>query len=94
VFWLEKVRFLGFFLLFPLIFCHSPQNFSPPSLFHCSMVFTGEVWLDHNHIGPSTFFCINFDFFFFVFLKASKVNVDSTRKISDCKIKAFKVERV
>jgi hypothetical protein len=47
-------------------------------------------------ISPSTFlFFVNFDFFliFFVFLKASNINVDSTRKISDCKINALKVER-
>jgi len=31
---------------------------------------------------------------FFLFLKASNINVDSTRKISDCKIYASKVERV
>jgi hypothetical protein len=52
--------------------------------------------------SPSTFlflsfpfFFINFDFsYFFIFLKASNINVDSTRKISDCKINALKVERV
>jgi len=31
---------------------------------------------------------------FFVFLKASNINVNSTRKISDHKIYALKVERV
>jgi len=31
---------------------------------------------------------------FFVFLKANNINVDSIRKISDCKIHALKVERV
>jgi hypothetical protein len=41
------------------------------------------------------FFFVNFDFlFFFVFLKASNINVDLTRKISDCKIYALKVELV
>jgi len=41
------------------------------------------------------FFFVNFDFvFFFVFLKASNINVDLTKKISDCKIYALKVERV
>jgi hypothetical protein len=41
------------------------------------------------------FFFVNFDFlFFFVFLKASNINVDLTRKISDCKIYTLKVERV
>jgi hypothetical protein len=53
--------------------------------------------------APSTFlflllfFCffVNFDFsYFFVFFKASNINVDSTRKISDCKINALKVEHV
>jgi hypothetical protein len=49
-----------------------------------------------KHIGPSTsLFFVNFDFsYFFVFLKASNINVDSTRKINDCKINALKVERV
>jgi hypothetical protein len=33
-------------------------------------------------------------FYFFLFLKANNINVDSIRKISDCKIHALKVERV
>jgi len=39
---------------------------------------------------------VNFDFFFvfLYFLKISNINVDSTRKISDCQINALKVERV
>jgi len=42
-----------------------------------------------------SFFFVNFDFsYFFVFLKASNINVNSTRKISDHKIYALKVERV
>jgi hypothetical protein len=41
------------------------------------------------------FFFVNFDFsYFFVFLKASNINVNSTRKISGRKIYALKVERV
>jgi len=36
----------------------------------------------------------NFDIFFLYFFKTSNINVDSTRKISDCKIIALKVERV
>ena len=49
-----------------------------------------------KHVGPSTsLFFVNFDFFlFFLFLKANNINVDSIRKISDCKIHALKVERV
>ena len=49
-----------------------------------------------KHIGSSTsLFFVNFKlFFFFVFLKASNINVDPTRKISDCKINALKVEHV
>jgi len=39
-------------------------------------------------------FLIWFFLFFFVFLKATNINVDSTRKISDCKIYALKVERI
>jgi len=51
--------------------------------------------------SPSTFPFLFFSFFlilifliFFVFLKASNINVNSTRKISDHKIYALKVERV
>jgi len=33
-------------------------------------------------------------FIFILFLKANNINVDSIRKISDCKIHALKVERV
>ena len=50
-----------------------------------------------KHIGPSTFlFFIDLDFFlfFFVSFETSNINVGSTRKISDCKINALKVERV
>ena len=50
-----------------------------------------------KHIGPSTsLFFVNFDFsIFFVFsLKTSNINVDSTRKINDCKNNALKVKRV
>jgi len=35
-----------------------------------------------------------FFFVFLNFLKTSNINVDSTRKISDCQINALKVERV
>jgi len=39
---------------------------------------------------------VNFDFFLFfcIFLKTSNINVGSTRKISDYKINALKVEHV
>jgi hypothetical protein len=40
------------------------------------------------------FFLLILIFSFFVFLKANNINVDLTRKISDCKIYALKVERV
>jgi len=40
------------------------------------------------------FFFLIFSLFFFIFLKASNINVDLTRKISDCKIYALKVKRV
>jgi hypothetical protein len=46
-----------------------------------------------KHIGPSTsLFFANFDCFliFFVFFKASNINVNSTRKISYCKINVLK----
>jgi hypothetical protein len=55
----------------------------------CSLVFIGEVWLGYKHIGPSTFF-LYFEFI----LKINYINIDSTRKISDCKINMLKVERV
>jgi hypothetical protein len=56
---------LGFFLLFPLIFGRSsfPQNFLLQLFFHCKLLFIGELWLDHNHIGTSTvfyFYILNF----------------------------------
>jgi len=49
-----------------------------------------------EHIFPSIFlFFVNFNFFnFFIFLKANNINVDLTKKISDCKINALKVEHV
>ena len=41
------------------------------------------------------FFFVNFDFsYFFVFLKTSNIKINSTRKISDHKIYALKIERV
>jgi len=66
------------------------------------VAFIGEVWLGQNHNGPSTFpflsfsfFFVNFDFsYFFVFLKTSNININLTRKISDHKIYALKIERV
>jgi len=65
------------------------------------MVFIGKVLLGFQ-TSPLTFpfllfssFFVNFDFsYFFVFLKASNINVNSTRKISDHKIYVLKVERV
>jgi len=65
------------------------------------MVFIGKVLLGFQ-TSPLTFpfllfssFFVNFDFsYFFVFLKASNINVNSTRKISGHKIYALKVERV
>jgi len=100
----------GFFLgLGFSLFVHPPLNFLrphpckffSPHFFHCSMLFIGEVLLGLQ-TSPSTFpflffsfFFINFDFsYFFVFLKASNINVNSIRKISDHKIYALKVERV
>jgi len=49
------------------------------------------VWLGHNHIGPSTLYFFSILIFFF---KASNINIDSTRKISNHKIYALKVKRV
>jgi hypothetical protein len=84
----------------------SPRNFSPrvnfsPFYVHCSLVFIGKVLLGFQ-TSPSTFpflffssFFVNFDFsYFFVFLKTSNININSTRKISDHKIYALKIERV
>jgi hypothetical protein len=75
------------------------EFFSAPLFFHCSMLFIGEVLLGLQ-TSPSTFsflffsfFFVNFYFFyFFVFLKANNININSTRKISDHKIYALKVE--
>jgi hypothetical protein len=65
------------------------------------MIFIGKILLGFQ-TSPSTFpffffyiFFVNFGFsYFFVFLKTSNINVNSTRKISDHKIYALKVERV
>jgi len=62
---------------------------SPP-FFHCKLIFIGEVWLGENYISPSTLFFIYFEFI----LKTNNTNVDSIRKISNCKINTLKVERV
>jgi len=91
------------FFSFPVnqFFSPSPKNFSP-CLLHCSMIFIGKVLLGFQ-TSPSTFpffffyifFFVNFGFsYFFVFLKTSNINVNSTRKITDHKIYALKVERV
>jgi len=52
--------------------------------------------LPKTHWSLNFFIFWQFSFFsyFFVFLKASNINIDSTRKINDCKINALKVERV
>jgi len=65
------------------------------------MVFIWKVLIGFQ-TSPSTFpfllfssFFVNYDFsYFFVFLKVSNINVNSTRKISDHKIYVLKVERV
>jgi hypothetical protein len=65
------------------------------------MVFIGKVLLGFQ-TSPSTFpffsfplFFVNFGFsYFFVFLKASNINVDSMKKINDFKNNALKVEHV
>jgi len=91
---------LGFFLC-------SPAHFSAPFplplllVFHCSMVFIGKVLLGFQ-TSPSTFPFLFFSFFFckfwfllfFVVLKASNININSIRKISNHKIYMLKVERV
>jgi len=61
-----------------------------PSFFNCKLIFIGEVWLGQNYISPSTLFFIYFEFI----LKTNNTNVDSIRKISNCKINTLKVERV
>jgi hypothetical protein len=62
------------------------------------MLFIGEVLLGLQ-TSPSTFSFLFFSFFFckflfFLFLKANNININSTRKISDHKIYALKVECV
>ena len=93
-----------------LIFSAAPfvNNFSPPcknfplSFFHCIKVFRGNILLGFQ-ISPPTFPFLFFSSFFFVilifsfsfvFLKVGNINVGSTRKISDHKIYALRVERV
>jgi hypothetical protein len=71
-----RFRFFFFFRVFILLSTVFPQ-FSLPlclslfffPLFHCSIIFIGEVWLDHNHIGPSTLFflILIFSYFFYIF---------------------------
>ena len=85
----EKMDFLGFPFFSQFSSAPRPLN-SPPSFFHCRVVFIGEVWLGHNHIDPSTLFFLYFEFI----LKTNNTNIDSIRKISDCKINTLKVERV
>ena len=57
---------------------------------HVEPLFIGKVVWSPKHIGTSTLFFLYFEFI----LKKNNINVDSTRKISDCKINALKVERV
>jgi hypothetical protein len=80
-----RFRFFSF-LWFPKFL----NFFSPHLFFHCRLVFIGEVWLGHNHIGPSTLFFLYFEFI----LKTNNTNVDSIRKISDYKINTLKVDHV
>ena len=96
----KKEIYLGLGCFFLLPFPPS-RIFSPPWIFLRSIVFIGEVLLGFQ-TSPSTFpfllfssFFVNFDFsYFFVFLKASNININSTRKISDHKIYALKAERI
>ena len=67
--------------------CPPPCPFLILLIFYCRL-FIEEVWLGQNQTGPLTFP------YFFVFLKASNINVNSTREISDHKIYALKVECV
>jgi hypothetical protein len=53
-------------------------------------LFIGKVAWSPKHIGTSTLFFLYFEFI----LKTNNINFDSTRKISDCKINALKVEQV
>jgi hypothetical protein len=74
-----------------------PVNFLPFLYLLCTLVFIGEVWLDHKHIGPSTLFLfLYFKFFYFLyfFLKRAISTSAQQGKISDYKINALKVERV
>jgi hypothetical protein len=87
---------------FSFLYFSDVSKIIPLLKIQCNMVFIGKVLLGFQ-TSPSTFpfllfsffFFVNFDFsYFFVFLKASNINVNSTRKISDHKIYASKVERV
>jgi hypothetical protein len=48
------------------------------------------VWLGYKKIGPSSLFFLYFEFI----LKTNNINVNSWRKINNCKINKLKVERV
>ena len=43
---------------------------------------------------PQTHWSLNFFFYFEFILKINYINIDSTRKISDCKINMLKVEHI
>jgi hypothetical protein len=97
----DRFRLFFFRVFFSCVL--SPPNYQkiPPLKIQCSMVFIGKVLLCFQ-TSPSTFpfllfssfFCKFWFFLFFVFLKASNINVDSIRKINDFKINALKIERV
>jgi hypothetical protein len=53
------------FLVFPLVFSKFPLS---PLCVLCTLVFIGEVWLGHEHIGPLiSLISVNFDFSIFLY---------------------------
>jgi hypothetical protein len=45
----------------------------------CKLVFIGEMWHDHKHISPSTYFFFNFDFLIFCIFKKKLTISTSTQ---------------
>jgi len=71
------------------------QNLLPPSFFppYCRLVFIGEYGLATIAIVLQLSLFFFFIYFEFI-LNTNNTNIDSIRKISDCKINALKVEGV
>jgi hypothetical protein len=97
-------RVFFFFLVFPLVnflrlsvnFSPLSLNFSPPILFTVDYIYRRSVAWPQSNYSLNLFFYFffeNFDFFLsFIFLKASNININSTKKINNHKIYALKIK--